>query len=133
MLRRLLTSLAIVAFATLAACESTDSTTTMPASTQASMGMVNDACPISGNPVDPHATTVAMGAYEVGFCCDACPNAWDKMSSADRQAFIDKATASVSPGALCDCGHYKGSEMCCAPGQDMCGCGKAKGSPGCCK
>lgn len=132
MLRRFLTSLAIVAFATLAACESTGSTT-QPASTQASMGMVNDTCPISGAPVDASASTVSMGAYEVGFCCDSCPAAWDKKSPEERRAFIDDSVASVSPGALCDCGHYKGGEMCCVEGQTMCGCGKVKGSPGCCK
>ena len=32
------------------------------------------------------------------------------------------------------CGHVKGAELCCKPGQEICAkCGLVKGSPGCCK
>ena len=36
---------------------------------------------------------------------------------------------------LCtDCGHIKGSDLCCQPDQPKCqSCGLVKGSPGCCK
>ncbi|NNF42877.1 MAG: hypothetical protein HKO59_07540 [Phycisphaerales bacterium] len=117
MLHRLFPAVAVMALLTIAACESTGSTT-QPTTRSAALGVVNDACPISGAPVDPAAGTVSYGGYDVGFCCAACPGAWEDMVPADRAAFVEKAmssAASVSPGAMCG------------------GCGEAKGSPECCK
>ena len=45
----------------------------------------------------------------------------------------DEATAKKAEPCP-KCGHVKGSELCCKPGQKKCsGCGLVKGSPGCCK
>ncbi|MHC4691624.1 MAG: hypothetical protein ACYS67_02700 [Planctomycetota bacterium] len=51
---------------------------------------------------------------------------------------VEKPTVSKESGSdsfeLCvKCGHVKGDNLCCKPGQTKCpDCGLAKGSPGCC-
>jgi hypothetical protein len=97
MLRKLnlLALLAVAAFV-LTACESDQKTDDN--GDDVSMGALNSACPISGNPVDPDAPTVTYKGNTIGFCCAGCVNGWKKMSDADKQAFVTKY--SVEPGAV---------------------------------
>jgi hypothetical protein len=55
-----------------------------------SMGAVNDVCPMSGRPVDPNGPTVEYHGKTVGFCCGGCVSPWDKMSDAEKNAFLTK-------------------------------------------
>ena len=52
--------------------------------------VVNAKCPIMGKPIDP-ATVPAnlikeFEGQQIGFCCAACPAAWDKLSDAEKTA-----------------------------------------------
>ena len=59
-------------------------------------------------------------------------NGCKKISDEDETAAVTSVVDSVQ---LCShCGHVKGSDLCCKPGQEKCPkCGLVKGSPGCCK
>ncbi len=55
----------------------------------ASMGALNDTCPIMGGDVDPNADTVSYNGVTVGFCCNGCPakfNAWSDQQKMDYVA-----------------------------------------------
>jgi hypothetical protein len=54
------------------------------------MGAVNDVCPMSGQPIDPNAPTVEYAGKTVGFCCGGCVSPWDKMTKAEKDAFLAK-------------------------------------------
>jgi hypothetical protein len=58
----------------------------------ASMGALNDTCPVMGGAVDPEAETAAYHGYEIGFCCNGCKAKWDQMSESAKQAFVAKYT-----------------------------------------
>ena len=60
----------------------------MPAESQPSMGMINDTCPMSGEPVDKDTSVSYMG-YEVGLCCGGCKAGWNQMSSDAKMAKIE--------------------------------------------
>lgn len=56
--------------------------------------VVNTVCPIMGNKVDPYTVpdnlTREFEGKRVGFCCAACPPAWDKLSDeAKRQKLAE--------------------------------------------
>jgi hypothetical protein len=81
---RLLTGpgfLAAAGLLTLAGCATTDKA-------DVSMGAVNDVCPMSGQPVDPDAPPVQHDGKTVGFCCGGCVSPWDKMTDAEKDAFL---------------------------------------------
>ena len=91
-IRSMLATLALSgATLALAACQSGDKATTMPDS-GASMGVLNDTCPVMGGGVDPEAETASFHGYTIGFCCDGCKGKWDEMSDAAKQAFVAKYT-----------------------------------------
>ena len=71
-------------------CESTDDNgmTTQP-STQASMGMINDTCPMSGHAVDGK-TMVEYRGHTVGMCCAGCKDAWQAMSRKKKASSVRK-------------------------------------------
>ena len=74
----------------MAGCETDKATTqAMMDSDTVALGAVNPVCPMTGEAIDS-ASTVEYNGYTVGFCCDGCVGAWDKMSDSDRMAFIDK-------------------------------------------
>ena len=52
---------------------------------------VNAKCPIMGNAVDPKTETREFRGQVVGFCCAACPAAWDKLSADEKAAKLKKA------------------------------------------
>ncbi|MHC4082405.1 MAG: hypothetical protein ACYS15_09630 [Planctomycetota bacterium] len=81
---RNLTGLGVLAAAGLMAlsgCASTEKA-------DVSMGAVNDVCPMSGRPIDPNGPTVEYDGKTVGFCCGGCVSPWDKMTRAEKDAFL---------------------------------------------
>ena len=60
----------------------------------ANMPTVNDHCPISGKKIDmmntPENLTTIYKGQKVGFCCPACPPAWDKLSDKEKTEKLDK-------------------------------------------
>jgi hypothetical protein len=66
-----------------------------------SMGVVNETCPMTGGPVDGSVAAAEFNGQKVGFCCPGCPEKWEAMSDAEKQAFIDKqAAADVNMGVI---------------------------------
>ena len=51
-------------------------------------GMVNQKCPLSGNPVGAGAPTANWHGDTVGFCCGGCLAGWDQWSDAQRDRFV---------------------------------------------
>jgi hypothetical protein len=64
------------------------------APTSAPATVVNTKCPIMGSAIDPTkvppSLTREYKGQKVGFCCAACPPAWDKLSDADKDAKLAK-------------------------------------------
>ncbi|HUS93169.1 MAG TPA: hypothetical protein VM695_15025 [Phycisphaerae bacterium] len=62
------------------------------------LAVVNAACPIMGNPIDPKAVMASLTrTYEgkvVGFCCAGCPVAWDKLGDKEKG---EKLAAAMKP------------------------------------
>ena len=54
--------------------------------------IVNAKCPITGNAVDPKIETREFNGQTVGFCCAACPPAWDKLSDDEKETKLKAAT-----------------------------------------
>ena len=56
--------------------------------------VVNATCPITGgalNPDDvPGKLTRVYKGQKIGFCCDGCPEAWDKLTDAEKDAALAK-------------------------------------------
>lgn len=76
----------------LAGCETTESDDmSSSATTQTSMGMVNDTCPISGKAVPEGAPTRQYHGYTIGFCCAGCPGQWDKWSDEKKSEYLSSA------------------------------------------
>lgn len=52
--------------------------------------VVNAKCPIMGNTIDPAAVPANLvtefEGQKIGFCCAGCPEAWDKLSDAEKIA-----------------------------------------------
>ena len=81
---RTMTGLGLLAAAgllALAGCATTDKA-------DASSGAVNDICPISGRRIDANGPTVEFQGKTVGFCTSGCVSPWDKMSYAEKNAFL---------------------------------------------
>lgn len=70
----------------------------------AAPSFVNDRCPIMGTPIDPTKIPAAlMRAYEghkVAFCCAGCPQAWDRLSNAEKTAKLASVTAQPAQGGV---------------------------------
>jgi hypothetical protein len=64
--------------------------------------VVNVRCPITGNKIDPDKVpadlTREWKGQKIGFCCAACPPAWDKLTDEQKQAKLDAAKASEAKG-----------------------------------
>jgi hypothetical protein len=58
------------------------------------MPTVNDRCPISGKKIDmmntPENLTTLYKGKKVGFCCPACPPAWDKLTDKEKTEKLEK-------------------------------------------
>ena len=61
---------------------------------------VNARCPIMDSPIDPAKVpenlTREHKGKKVAFCCAGCPVAWDKLSDAEKDAKLTKATQAKS-------------------------------------
>jgi hypothetical protein len=73
---------ALAAVLCMGACASKQTTTGATA--------INAKCPYSGQAVNTSAPTRDYHGQTVGFCCDQCPQTWDKASETDRTAMYDK-------------------------------------------
>jgi hypothetical protein len=55
--------------------------------------VVNTRCPITGDAIDPDTVpenlTHQFKGRRIGFCCPACPAAWDKLSDEEKQEKLD--------------------------------------------
>ncbi|MHC5001804.1 MAG: hypothetical protein ACYTJ0_01655 [Planctomycetota bacterium] len=92
MVRSILVIGLVSSAALIGGCASGDKTEEPPTTASASMGILNDKCPVMGGDVDPGAETAAYHGYEIGFCCNGCKGKWDDMNDAAKQAFVAKYT-----------------------------------------
>ena len=72
-------------------CESDDSGDMATTQASASMGAINDSCPIMGGDIDPAAALADFGGAKVGFCCDGCINKWNAWSDTQKRDFVAKS------------------------------------------
>jgi hypothetical protein len=60
------------------------------------MGVVNDTCPVMPeHAVDPEGPTAEYHGTKIGFCCAGCPEKWDAMTDAEKEAYIKAEMAEV--------------------------------------
>jgi len=83
--------LAITGLLLLAGCKKEEAAPTKPATPAATIAaeqVVNASCPILGTKLDranlPDGLTRMFQGKKVGFCCDGCPQAWDKLTEAQK-------------------------------------------------
>jgi hypothetical protein len=67
---------------------------TKAAPSAAVVATFNKDCPIMGGPADPKLTRIYNGKT-IGFCCPGCPDAWDKLTDAQKEL----ALAGAKPNA----------------------------------
>ena len=72
-------------------CESDGSDDMATTQASASMGAINDSCPIMGGDIDPNATMADFGGTKVGFCCNGCINKWNAWSDAQKRDYVAKS------------------------------------------
>ena len=86
-----LTAMVLVActLAILGGCKKEEPTTTVDVNVD-TVKVVNAKCPIMGSTIDPAAVPANLVAefdgQKIGFCCAGCPEAWDKLSDAEKTA-----------------------------------------------
>jgi len=60
----------------------------------------NDRCPIIGSPIDPDKVPENLireyKGQKVAFCCAGCPEQWDKLTDAQKQAKLAKVMSAPS-------------------------------------
>ncbi|MCH2137359.1 MAG: hypothetical protein MK101_12420 [Phycisphaerales bacterium] len=59
-----------------------------PCGTSASLGMMNDACPMSGKALTAASPASTWDNTTVGFCCNGCKSRFDGMSDTDKTAYL---------------------------------------------
>ena len=59
-----------------------------PCTKTVSLGMMNDACPMSGKPVGTASPASTWNSTTVGFCCNGCKARFDGMSDDDKTNYI---------------------------------------------
>ena len=106
--RILCTGLFIAALALFGGCQSTKATKTCKCDpctcgtpcpctgTQASLGTMNDACPVSGRPIAQNSPSSEVNGTQIGFCCAGCKNRFDGMSAQDQATMVDNMKTSQS-------------------------------------
>lgn len=59
------------------------------------IAVVNAKCPITGGALSPDGVVENLTrdhkGRKIGFCCDGCPEEWDKLTDADKDAELAKA------------------------------------------
>lgn len=62
----------------------------------------NTKCPMMGGVIQPEKVTPALtrefNGQKVAFCCGGCPDMWDKLSDAQKQAKLETVKATASSG-----------------------------------
>ncbi|MCC6661319.1 MAG: hypothetical protein IT437_10580 [Phycisphaerales bacterium] len=86
----------------LGACKSTDNTDkNHAAASEVKVQTVNTVCPIEGGSFKQGSRDVAetrtWKGKTIGFCCDGCPAAFDKMSPADKDKVLSMAQSNTKP------------------------------------
>lgn len=106
--RILCTGLFITALSLFGGCQSAQSTNTCKCdpcscstpcpctSKQASLGMMNDACPVSGRPIAQNSPSSEWNGNKIGFCCAGCKNRFDGMTAQDQDGMIEDMNAERS-------------------------------------
>ena len=56
----------------------------------ASMGAINDTCPVMGGDIDPNAATASYNGATVGFCCDGCVGKFNDWSDTQKTDYVAK-------------------------------------------
>ena len=58
------------------------------------IAVVNSTCPITGGSLSPDGVVERLTrdykGQKIGFCCDGCPEAWDKLTAAQKDAELAK-------------------------------------------
>jgi hypothetical protein len=90
----------IAGFAALPACHSTKTTamcqcdpctcSNCTCGKAASLGMMNDACPMSGKKLSADCPKSTYDGNTVGFCGNGCKAHFDGMNDTEKQAYIAK-------------------------------------------
>ena len=62
-----------------------------------SLGIANTVCPLMGGDVDETVTT-SWDGKTIGFCCDKCIPAWDKLSDEEKTEKLAKAASGDADG-----------------------------------
>ena len=95
MIRSLIRTLSAIlitgAAITFVGCESDDSGDMATTQASASMGAINDTCPIMGGDIDPNAMMADFGGTKVGFCCGKCINKWNAWSDTQKRDYVAKS------------------------------------------
>ena len=72
-------------------------------------GIVNIACPIMNNKIDPKNVpanlTREWEGQKIGFCCGGCPEKWDKLSDKDKEEKLSKVLSKSAKDAVDHSGH----------------------------
>jgi hypothetical protein len=59
------------------------------------IAVVNTTCPITGGALSPDGVVERLTrdykGQKIGFCCDGCPETWDKLTDAEKDAELAKA------------------------------------------
>ena len=58
---------------------------------QASLGMMNDSCPMSGRPVNMESPSSSWNGQTVGFCCNGCKGRFDAADDNGKSDMVAKA------------------------------------------
>jgi len=68
---------------------------------------VNTKCPVMGGKVDPASVPARLvrmhKGQKVGFCCTGCPERWEELSDAEKDAKLAKVTSGGTKAALYTC------------------------------
>ncbi|MBG80421.1 MAG: hypothetical protein CMJ39_06915 [Phycisphaerae bacterium] len=60
-------------------------------STQASLGIMNDTCPMSGRPVNNESPSASWNGQSVGFCCGGCKNRFEAADDNGKSEMLANA------------------------------------------
>ena len=81
---RTLTAAGMICLAgTFVGCKSGDKDSDM-STTQPSMGMINDSCPMMADHPAKDTVTVSYEGSTIGFCCEGCVAGWNDLSDAEK-------------------------------------------------
>lgn len=89
-LRTAVFGMALAGLVALGGCDSNKKTASADTKAAPAMGMMNDKCPYSGEPVNKSIKRADYNGCEIGFCCAGCAAKWAKASDADKAKMCAK-------------------------------------------